>query len=174
LCSHVIGREVLLTTFLAWWIYFFLLPSSGAHTIHPSVFVMVSQIAHSEMISLAVPVLANIYRSLRGLTSSCDPSRCRELVPWHCISGWLHIHWSGMYHPSLSSDLRASLHILSDLAGIELASLTPKDAHFRFYRIHDHLRLARTRLASHHLAGIAYRSLIDVAPSSRDSPPLRG
>jgi hypothetical protein len=79
-----------------------------------------------------------------------------------------------MYHPSLSSDLRASLPILSDLAGIELASLTPKDARFRFYRIHDHLRLARTRLASHHLAGIAYRSLIDVAPSSRDSPPLRG
>jgi hypothetical protein len=117
LCSHDIDRETYLTAFLSWWICFFLLPSSGARTIRPSVFVMASRIAWGERVSLVVPVLANIYRSLRGLTSSRDPSRCRELVPWHFISGWLHMYWSGVYHPSISSDLRASLPILGDLAG---------------------------------------------------------
>jgi hypothetical protein len=64
LCSYDIGREAYLTTFLSWWIYFFLLPSSGARTIHPSVFVMASRIARGERVSLVVSVLANIYRSL--------------------------------------------------------------------------------------------------------------
>jgi hypothetical protein len=84
------------------------------------------------------------------------------------------MHWSSVYHPSLSSDLRASLPILGDLAGTEPASLTPEDARFRFYRSHDHLRLAHARLSTHHLAGTAYRSLIDATLSSRDSSPLRG
>jgi Plant mobile domain len=163
-----------LIAFLSWWICFFLLPSSGARTIRPSIFVVASQIARGEIVSLVVPVLANIYRSLWGLTSSRDPSRCRELEPWNFVSGWLHMHWSGMYHPSLSSDLRASLPILSDLAGTEPTSLTPEDARFRFYRNHDHLRLAHARLATHHLAGGSYRSFIDAVPSSRDSAPLRG
>jgi hypothetical protein len=79
-----------------------------------------------------------------------------------------------VYHPSLSSDLRVSLPILGDLAGTEPASLTPEDARFRFYRSHDHLRLARTRLATHHLAGTACRSLTDAAFSSRGSSPFRG
>jgi hypothetical protein len=173
LCSHDIDRETYLTAFLSWWICFFLLPSSGARTIRPSVFVMASQIARGERVSLAVPVLANIYRSLRGLTSSRDPSRCRELVPWHFISGWLHMYWSGLYHPSLSSDLRAHLPILGDLAGTEPASLTPEDARFRFYRSHDHLRLARTRLATHHLAGTTCRPLVDATFRSRGSSPFR-
>jgi hypothetical protein len=84
------------------------------------------------------------------------------------------MHWSGVYHPSLSSDLRASLSILGDLVDTEPASLTPKDACFRFYCSREQLRLARARLATHHLAGTAYRSLIDAAPSSRDFVPLRG
>jgi Plant mobile domain len=140
LCSHDISQETYLTTFLSWWICFFLLPSSGARTIRPSVFVMASQVARGERVSLAMPVLANIYRSLRSLTSSRDPSRYRELMPWHFISGWLHMHWSDVYHSSLSSDLRTSLPFLSDLAGTESASLTPEDARFRFYRSRDHLR----------------------------------
>jgi Plant mobile domain len=92
LCSHDTSCETYLTAFLAWWICFFLLPSSGARTIRPSVFVMASQIARGERVSLAIPILANIYMSLRGLTSSRDPSCCMELVPWHFISGWLHMH----------------------------------------------------------------------------------
>jgi hypothetical protein len=84
------------------------------------------------------------------------------------------MHWSGVYHPSLSSNLRANLPILGDLASTEPASLTSEDDRFRFYRSRDYLRLAHTRLVTHHLAETAYRSLIDAAPSSRDSPSLRG
>jgi hypothetical protein len=73
-----------------------------------------------------------------------------------------------VYHPSLSSDLRDNLLILSDLAGTEPASLTPEDARFRFYHSCDHLRLAHTRLVTYHSAGTTYRSLTNVMPSSRD------
>jgi Plant mobile domain len=81
LCSHDIGRETYLTAFISWWICYFLLPSSLAYTIRPSVFVVASLIARRDQISLAVPVLANIYRGLCGLVSSRSPSRCRELIP---------------------------------------------------------------------------------------------
>jgi hypothetical protein len=82
-----------------------LLPSSSTYTIRPFVFVMASLIARGDRISLAVPVLANIYRCLRGLTSSCSPSQCQELIPWHLISGWLHMHWSGSYDPDMAVTL---------------------------------------------------------------------
>jgi hypothetical protein len=81
LCSHDIDRETYLTAFISWWICYFLLPSSPAYTIRPSVFVMASLIARGNRTFLAVPVLANIYRGLRGLVSSHSPSRCRELIP---------------------------------------------------------------------------------------------
>jgi hypothetical protein len=61
------------------------------------------------------------------------------------------MYWSGVYHPSLSSDLRTDLPILGDLVGTEPASLTPEDARFRFYRSHDHLRLGRVMTIWDHL-----------------------
>jgi hypothetical protein len=76
LCSHDVDRETYLTAFISWWICYFLLSSSPVYTIRPSVFVMASLIARGDMISLAVPVLANIYRCLRGSTSSRSPSQC--------------------------------------------------------------------------------------------------
>jgi Plant mobile domain len=140
--SHDVDRETYLTAFLAWWICYFLLPSSPIYSIRPSVFVMASRITRGDRVSLAVPVLANIYRVLRGLTSSHSPSHCREIIPWHLISGWLHMHWSGLYCPSLASDLRDELPLLSDLAGIQPSSMTAEDARYRFYMSQDHLRFA--------------------------------
>jgi hypothetical protein len=128
LCSHDIDQETYLTAFISWWICYFLLPSSPAYTIRPSVFVMTSLIARGNMTSLAVPVLANIYRGLRGLVSSRSPSRCREMIPWHLVSGWLHMHWSGSYDPGMAASLRDHLSLLSDLAGVQPTSLTPTDA----------------------------------------------
>jgi Plant mobile domain len=132
LCSHDMHRETYLTAVISWWICYFLLPSSPAYTIRPSVFVMASQIARGDRISLAVSVLANIYRCLRGLTSSRSPSQCQELIPWHLISGWLHMHWSGSYDPSMAIALRDRLPLLSDLAGVQPTSLTPEAARYRF------------------------------------------
>jgi Plant mobile domain len=171
--SLEIDRETFLTAFIAWWICFFLLPSSPICTVRPSVFVMANRIARGERVSLAVPVLANIYRGLRGLTSSHSPSLCRELVPWHFISGWLHMHWSGLYTPHLDSDLRGDLPILADLAGIQPASMTPVDARFRFYRSREHLRFAHTRLATHHTVRATFRLVTDSRPPSRGIPGIR-
>jgi Plant mobile domain len=42
LCSHDVDRETYLTAFISWWICYFLLPSSPAYTIRPSVFVLVT------------------------------------------------------------------------------------------------------------------------------------
>jgi hypothetical protein len=71
LFSHDMDQETYLTAFISWWICYFLLPSSTAYTIRPSVFVKASMIVRGDRISLVVPVLANIYRGLRGLVSSC-------------------------------------------------------------------------------------------------------
>jgi hypothetical protein len=149
------------------------LPSSPAYTIRPSVFVMASLIARGDRISLAVPVLANIYRCLRGLTSSRSPSQCQELIPWHLISRWLHLHWSGSYDPSMAVALRDRLPLLSDLAGVQLASLTPEVARYRFFRSRDHLRFSRDRSVARGVARATNRMVIDSRVSSSDPSSIR-
>jgi Plant mobile domain len=173
LCSHDIDREAYLTAFISWWICYFLLPSSPAYTIRPSVFVMASLIARGNRTSLAVPVLANIYRGIRGLVSSRSPSRCRELIPWHLVSGWLHMHWSGSYDPGMAASLRDHLPLLSDLARVQPTSLTPTDARYRFYRSRDHLRFARDRLTTRRIARTVERSVIDSRVPSSDPSSIR-
>jgi Plant mobile domain len=173
LCSHDVDRETYLTAFISWWICYFLLPSSPAYTIRPSVFVMASLIARGDRISLAVPVLANIYRCLRGLTSSRSPSQCQELIPWHLISGWLHLHWSGSYDPSMAVTLRDRLPLLSDLAGVQPASLTPEAARYRFFRSRDHLRFSRDRSVARGAARAVDRMVIDSRVPSSDSSSIR-
>jgi Plant mobile domain len=161
MCSHDLDRETYLTAFLSWWICFFILPSSSAYHLRPSVFVMASMIARGERVSLAVPVLANIYRGLRGLTSSRRPSHCRELIPWHLVSGWLHMHWSGLYHPLMARDMREELPILGDLAGVQPTAMSPENARHLFHRSRDHLRFAHSRLATHHVTETIHRSVTD-------------
>jgi hypothetical protein len=129
---------------------------------------MASLITRGDRISLAVLVLANIYRGLRGLVSSRSPSRCRELISWHLVSGWLHMHWLGSYDPSMAVPLRDHLSLLSDLAGVQPTSLTPTDARYKYYRSRDHLRFARDRLATHRIARTVERSVIDSRVSSSD------
>jgi Plant mobile domain len=173
ICSRAIDRETYLTAFISWWICHFLLPSSSARTIRPTVFVMASLIARGERVSLVVPVLTNIYRSLRGLASSRRPSHCRELVPWHLISGWLHMHWSGIYNPILDLRLRQELPLLAELAGVQPAAITAVDARFRFYRSRGHLSFAHTRLATRHIARSTERLVIDSRAPFRGIPDLR-
>jgi Plant mobile domain len=173
ICSHAIDRETYLTAFLSWWICYFILPSSTASIIRPSVFVMASMIARGERVSLAVPVLANIYRSLRGLTSSRRPSHCRELIPWHLISGWLHMHWSGLYRPTLDLSLRRGLPLLSDIVGVQPAAMTAMDARFHFYRSREHLRFAHSRLATHHTVRSTDRAVTDGRVLLQGVPSIR-
>jgi Plant mobile domain len=173
LCSHDIYRETYLTAFIFWWICYFLLSSSPAYTIRASVFVVASLIACGDRISLAIPVLVNIYRGLHGLVLSRCPSRCRELIPWHLVSGWFHMHWSGSYDPGMAAHLIDRLSLLSDLAGVQPTSLIPTDVRYRFYRSRDHLRFARDRLATREIVGAVKRSVIDSRVPTSDPSNIR-
>lgn len=68
--SKSISREAFLTAFLSWWLCDFLIPSED---IRPEVFVVANSMARGHRISLAVPALANIYKSLRMISTSKDP-----------------------------------------------------------------------------------------------------
>jgi hypothetical protein len=173
LCSHDVDRETYLIAFISWWICYFMLPNSPVYTIWPSMFVMASLIAHGDRISLVVPVLANIYRALHVLTSSRSPSHCQELIIWHLISGWLHMHWSGSYDPRMAITLRDHLPLLSDLAGVQPALLTSEAARYRFFRSRYHLRFSRDRLAVIKVARAANRVVIDSEVSSSDPSSIR-
>uniref|UniRef100_M1C3Z4 Aminotransferase-like plant mobile domain-containing protein n=1 Tax=Solanum tuberosum TaxID=4113 RepID=M1C3Z4_SOLTU len=57
--------------------------------IHASVFKVASLMAHGEIFSLAVPVLANIYRGLRDISTSSNLGACNTLLPFHYVYGWI-------------------------------------------------------------------------------------
>ncbi|KAH0765305.1 hypothetical protein KY290_001264 [Solanum tuberosum] len=63
--------ETYLAAFLACWLCKFVLPNRKADCIRASVFKVASLMAHGEIFSLAVPVLASIYRGLRDI-STCS------------------------------------------------------------------------------------------------------
>ena len=86
-----------LTAFLSWWLCYFVLPFDPIHVIRPTVFVMASRLAMGTRLSLAVPVLANIYSSLRELTTSTDPCFSEESIPVHFLMGWFQMHMESLY-----------------------------------------------------------------------------
>jgi Plant mobile domain len=168
LCFPGFDRETYLTAFLSWWICYFLIPSTPAFVIRPSVFVMASRIARGQRVSLAVPVLANIYRSLRGLVTSRDPSRCREWIPQHFICGWLHMHFTGLYpSAALSEPMIADLPLLAHIAGTIATSFTAVAARSIFYRCSEHLRCTRARLSTLYLGRLTDRVIRDEILLSR-------
>jgi Plant mobile domain len=174
ICFPAFDREVYLTAFLSWWICYFLIPSTPACTIRPSVFVMASRIARGQRVALAIPVLANIFRSLRGMVSSQDPSRCREWVPYHFICGWLHMHFSGLYQPSIFSEtMRSRLPLLADMAGAIATSFTALGARFFFHDCKKRLRTTRARLSTLYSGRLTDRVIIDEITFSRSDHGIR-
>ncbi|KAL3846338.1 hypothetical protein ACJIZ3_003741 [Penstemon smallii] len=82
-------EETYVAALLACWICRFLLPSRNINHIRPVVFKVASMIASGEKISLAIPVLASIYRGLKQLTSSTDLKECTAVFPIHYVYGWI-------------------------------------------------------------------------------------
>jgi hypothetical protein len=76
------------------------------------------------------------------------------------------MNWSGSQDPSMTITLRDRLPLLSDLAGVQPASLTPEAAKYRFFRSRDHLRFSRDRLAAHGVVRAANRVVVDSSVSS--------
>jgi len=76
--------------------------------------------------------LANIFRALRLLASSRDPSSCLEVIPFHFIGGWLHMYWAGLYQTALSPSLVGGLPHMAEIAGATLSVSSPTSARLLF------------------------------------------
>ncbi|KAH0716279.1 hypothetical protein KY284_009184 [Solanum tuberosum] len=81
--------ETYLAAFLACWHCKFVLPNKKAHCICASVFNVAILMAHGEIFSLAVPILASIYRCLRDISTSSNLGACNTLLPFHYVYGWI-------------------------------------------------------------------------------------
>ncbi|KAL2935520.1 Major viral transcription factor ICP4-like protein [Bienertia sinuspersici] len=62
---------------------------SGFGCISPSVFKAASLLANEQRVSLAIPVLASIYRGLNDLSNSSTLGKQREHFPAHCVCAWI-------------------------------------------------------------------------------------
>ncbi|KAJ1698966.1 hypothetical protein LUZ63_007478 [Rhynchospora breviuscula] len=133
LSSRVLDDETILTAFLAWWLCHFAVVSRPTGYIRPGVFVMANALARGIRVSLAIPALATLYRSLREVTTSRDPSASHVAVPFHLINGWLYAYWRDFHGVVMPTDLTRRLPFLAHLAG---ASVFPPDqirTHFLFW-----------------------------------------
>uniref|UniRef100_M1DUR1 Aminotransferase-like plant mobile domain-containing protein n=1 Tax=Solanum tuberosum TaxID=4113 RepID=M1DUR1_SOLTU len=81
--------ETYLAAFLTCWLCKFVLPNKKADCIRACVFKVSSLMAHGEIFSLAVPVLASIYRGLRDISTSSNLGACNTLLPFHYVYGWI-------------------------------------------------------------------------------------
>ena len=78
-----------LAAFLACWLCKFVFPKDDITLIRPGVFKVASRMAHGVSFSLAVPVLASIYKGLNDISSADDPGNCTTVLPFHYVYGWL-------------------------------------------------------------------------------------
>ncbi|KAH0764902.1 hypothetical protein KY285_000773 [Solanum tuberosum] len=89
--------ETYLATFLACWFCKFVLPNKKADCIRASVLKVSRLMSHGEIFSLAVPVLASIYRGLRDIYTSSNLGSCDILLPIHYVYGWIGWYFETYY-----------------------------------------------------------------------------
>ncbi|KAH0643747.1 hypothetical protein KY285_032823 [Solanum tuberosum] len=81
--------ETNLAAFFACWLCKFVLPNKKVNHVRASVFKVASLMAHGKKFSLAVPVLASIYRGLKEISTSSNLSVENIIFPIHYVYGWL-------------------------------------------------------------------------------------
>ena len=77
--------ETNLVAFLACWLCKFVLPLENGDIIRPSLFEVASMIACGEEFSLAIPVLASIYKGLSDIVSSFELGKCYPTFPTYYV-----------------------------------------------------------------------------------------
>ena len=86
-----------LPAFLSSWLCAFVVPKTGEKFIPPRTFEVASMMTSGTTFSLAVPVLAGIYRGLNGITKAEKPFHSRSFFPSHYLHGWL-VHFFKTHH----------------------------------------------------------------------------
>ncbi|KAL2926380.1 Huntingtin-interacting protein 1-related protein [Bienertia sinuspersici] len=81
-------QQTYLAAFLSCWLCAFVLPLKNLGCIRPSVFKPASQLASGQRISLAIPVLASIYRGLNEISRSLTPGRSCSNFSAHYVHSW--------------------------------------------------------------------------------------
>ncbi|KAL2905365.1 Telomerase reverse transcriptase [Bienertia sinuspersici] len=80
--------------FLSCWLCVFVLPENENRLIRPGTFEVAVLMARGETFSLAIPVLASIYRGLNVISRSPNPSYSGAYFPAHCLYGWLGLYFN--------------------------------------------------------------------------------
>ncbi|KAH7852590.1 hypothetical protein Vadar_026820 [Vaccinium darrowii] len=78
-----------LAAFLTCWLCKIVLPMGSSELIRPGVFKVAAMMARGKNFSLAVPVLASIYRGLNNIAQSPMPGKCDAVFPVHYVHAWL-------------------------------------------------------------------------------------
>ncbi|KAH7850255.1 hypothetical protein Vadar_029883 [Vaccinium darrowii] len=94
-----VQEEAYLAALLSCWLSVLVLPNEEVNQIRPTVFKVASMMARGCTFSLAVPILASIYRSLKQISSSPTPNQCNAVLPMHYICCWLGNYFDA-YHQS--------------------------------------------------------------------------
>lgn len=82
-------QTIYTAAFLVCWLCVFVLPESDDRLIRPQTFEIATRMAHGETFSLAIPVLASIYRGLNGISRSKRPGSAGYFFPAHYLYVWL-------------------------------------------------------------------------------------
>nr|XP_034931162.1 uncharacterized protein LOC118061724 [Populus alba] len=86
--SHI-QDEVYLAAFLSCWLCKFVFPSKDVGFIRPSTFKVASMMAAGRQFSLAIPVLASIFKGLKEVQSALSVTARDIPFPIHFLSSWL-------------------------------------------------------------------------------------
>jgi len=96
-----------LAAFLSCWLCTFAVPEDKKGFIRPGTFEAASKMVTGCTFSLAVPMLASIYRGLSGIFSATKPSNCMSFFPAQYLYGWLACYCNNHYvlDPALAGPL---------------------------------------------------------------------
>ncbi|KDP38611.1 hypothetical protein JCGZ_05318 [Jatropha curcas] len=128
-------EEVYLAALIPCWLCKFILLHDPMNLIHLSTFKVASMIAFGEIFSLAIPILANIYRGLRAISTATTLKRCEVPLPFHYVYACIQVLVeSGMlgFNDVICDDEPCALHLDSmssilGLASYDLPLVTSKD-----------------------------------------------
>ncbi|KDP33400.1 hypothetical protein JCGZ_12856 [Jatropha curcas] len=87
--EDVLRKEVYVAALISYWLCKFVLPHDPVNLIRPSTFKIASIIASGEIFSLAIPILASIYRGLQVISTATTLNRCEVPLPFHYVYAWL-------------------------------------------------------------------------------------
>ncbi|MHC6133755.1 hypothetical protein L8N14_025100, partial [Serratia marcescens] len=127
--SACVTNKARLAAFLALWLCYQIIPSGQIGCMRPEVFLAACYLAQGTAISLAPAVLSHIYRGLRTISSSCNPSLRDVVFPSHILSCWLGLHFEGLLTRVAAPAHEEDLPLMCQFAGAVCGSPNDFQAH---------------------------------------------